>query len=130
MPGSGTKFNYLQTHPSSPLRQIHFRLWRNTLDVVNEVFSNQQPTVDHIYTSPCRELLFEERGYEIVNTHARDGIFLYYTCFFSSGKQKFMLMRRMTMMMVAFVKIMIKITKIMMIDIMMMRLLRTPIDPT
>ena len=50
--------------------------------------------------------------------------------FFSSGKQKFMLMRRMTMMMVAFVKIMIKITKIMMIDLMMMRLLRTPIDPT
>ena len=34
-------------------------------------------------------------------------------------------MRRMTIMMVAFVKIMIKITKIM-----MMRLLRTPIDPT
>ena len=50
--------------------------------------NNELHLTTYIYIEPCRELFFEGRGYEIGNTHARDGIFLYYTCFFQFGKAK------------------------------------------
>ena len=52
-------------------------LW--TLLMRSYQINNQLHLTTYIYIEPCRELFFEGRGYEIGNTHARDGIFLYYS---------------------------------------------------